>query len=122
MESKVIENTLSRVREKVAQVIVGLDEVIDILLVALLSDGHVLLEGIPGVGKTTLAKTFAQAIGGEFKRIQMTPDLLPADVLGINVYNQGNSSWHLKKGPIFANIILADELKARVSVALVIAT
>lgn len=110
MELNDVQEKLAQVREEVAEVIVGLDDVVDALLVALLSQGHVLLEGLPGLGKTTLAKTFAHVIGGEFNRIQMTPDLLPADVLGVNVYNQRDGTWNLRKGPVFANIILADEL------------
>ncbi len=110
MELSEIQEKLAHVRKEVEQVIVSLDEVVDALLVALLSQGHVLLEGLPGLGKTTLAKTFAHAVGGEFKRIQMTPDLLPADVLGVNVYNQKDATWNLRKGPVFANVVLADEL------------
>ena len=110
MEVSEVQEKLSRVREAVAEVIVGLDDVVDALLVALISEGHVLLEGLPGLGKTTLAKTFAQVVGGEFKRIQMTPDMLPADVLGVNVYNQRDGTWSLRKGPIFSNILLVDEL------------
>jgi MoxR-like ATPase len=72
--------------------------------------GHVLIEGPAGIGKTTLAKTFAQAIGGDFRRVQMTPDLLPADVLGVNVFNQRSGEWELKHGPIFCNVVLVDEL------------
>jgi MoxR-like ATPase len=72
--------------------------------------GHVLIEGPAGIGKTTLAKTFAQAIGGDFRRVQMTPDLLPADVLGVNVFNQRSGEWELKHGPIFSNVVLVDEL------------
>ncbi len=105
-----VQGRLTAIKAEVGRVVVGLDDVVDVLLVAMLSGGHVLIEGPPGIGKTTLAKTFAQSIGGEFKRIQMTPDLLPADVIGVNVYNQRNSGWELKRGPIFSNVLLVDEL------------
>jgi len=109
VESSVAEK-IGRVRDRVSQVIIGLDDVVDILLVAMVSWGHVLLEGPPGLGKTTLAKTFAQAVGSTFKRVQMTPDLLPADILGVNVYNPFDYTWVLRRGPIFANVVLVDEL------------
>jgi len=105
-----VKEKLNLVREAVAEVVVGLEDVVDTLLVALLSEGHVLLEGHPGLGKTTLAKTFAHVLGGEYKRIQMTPDMLPADVLGVNVYNQRTGTWSLRRGPVFTNVVLADEL------------
>lgn len=101
---------LAKVRERVAEVVVGLDQVVEVLLIAIISGGHVLIEGLPGLGKTTLAKAFAHSIGGTYKRIQMTPDLLPADVLGVNVYNPFDYTWVLRRGPIFANVVLIDEL------------
>jgi MoxR-like ATPase len=110
VEASEVQSKLKAVRESVSEVVVGMDDVMEMLLVALLSDGHVLLEGKPGVGKTTMAKTFAKAIGGSYQRIQMTPDLLPSDVLGVNVYNQQKQNWTLRRGPIFGNIILIDEL------------
>lgn len=99
-----------RIVEEVSTIVVGKKREIEMLLVALLCEGHVLLEGVPGIGKTLLAKTFAQAIGGSYKRIQMTPDLLPADITGSQVYNPKNGEFSLRKGPVFANVILADEL------------
>jgi len=98
------------IREEVSRVIVGKEDVVDALLVAFLAEGHILLEGVPGIGKTMLAKSFAQAIGGKFKRIQMTPDLLPADIVGTYVFDPKDASFRLRHGPIFANVILADEL------------
>ena len=110
MVARAISSRLNSVRESVSGVIVGLEDMIEMMMVAMLSGGHILLEGPPGLGKTTLAKTFAQSIGGSFNRIQMTPDLLPSDILGVNVYNPLDSTWILRRGPIFSNIILIDEL------------
>src|SRR5487761_1356830 len=100
----------NRFIDEISKSVVGRKKIVKLMLVALLSQGHILLEGNPGLGKTTLAKAFAQTIGGEFKRIQMTPDTLPADILGTYVYDQKNYSFDLRKGPIFANVILVDEL------------
>ncbi|MGI0080833.1 MAG: AAA family ATPase, partial [Nitrososphaerales archaeon] len=100
----------SRFVDEISKSVVGRNEVVKLMLVALLSQGHVLLEGNPGLGKTTLAKAFAQTIGGEFKRVQMTPDTLPADILGTMVFEQKATTFKLHKGPIFGNVILVDEL------------
>ena len=99
-----------RFDDEIAKTVVGRKEIVRIMLISLLGQGHVLLEGSPGLGKTTLAKAFSQTIGGEFKRIQMTPDTLPADILGTYVYDQRNSVFELHRGPIFGNVILVDEL------------
>jgi len=95
---------------EVGRFIVGKKDVIQMMLVALVSEGHVLLEGPPGTAKTLMAKTFAQTIGAKFSRIQMTPDTLPADILGSVVYNVRSGEFEVKRGPIFANIVLVDEL------------
>lgn len=110
MDMDGVQARLAEIKAEVGRVVVGYEDVVDVLLVAMLSGGHVLIEGPAGIGKTTLAKTFAQAIGGEFRRVQMTPDLLPADVLGVNVFNQRSGDWELKHGPIFSNVVLVDEL------------
>ena len=103
--------TLSnRFVDEISKSVVGRAEVVRLMLAALLSQGHILLEGNPGIGKTTIAKAFAQTIGGDFKRIQMTPDTLPADILGTYVYEAKKSEFRLHKGPIFGNVILVDEL------------
>lgn len=91
-------------------VIVGQKHLVDSLLIGLLSDGHILLEGVPGLAKTLAIKTLAQLVDSDFSRIQFTPDLLPADVVGTMVYSQKDESFHVKKGPVFANFILADEI------------
>jgi len=98
MDLEQVQDKLAEIKTEVARVVVGFEDVVDILLVAMLSGGHVLIEGPAGIGKTTLAKTFAQAIGGDFRRVQMTPDLLPADVIGVNVFNQRSGEWELKHG------------------------
>jgi MoxR-like ATPase len=100
---------VSNITAEVSKVVIGKEDVKEILLVALLSQGHVLIEGLTGTAKTTLARTFAQVIGGKFKRVQGTPDMLPADILGFYYYHPDGSSSFMP-GPIFANVILADEL------------
>jgi len=97
-------------REELGRVIVGQHYLIDRLIVGLLADGHVLLEGVPGLAKTLSVKSFAQAVDGKFQRIQFTPDLLPADIVGTLIYNPGVNEFQTKPGPIFANFILADEI------------
>ncbi len=92
------------------KVIVGQKHLVDSLLIALLSDGHILLEGVPGLAKTLAIKTLSDLIKADFSRIQFTPDLLPADVIGTMIYSQKNEEFHIRKGPVFANFILADEI------------
>lgn len=101
---------IDRLRDEVGRVIVGQQYMLDRLLIGLLSNGHVLLEGVPGLAKTLTIKSLAQAIHAHFSRIQFTPDLLPADVIGTMIYNQQKNEFIVRKGPIFANFILADEI------------
>jgi len=100
----------AKLRENIQKVIVGKDEVIDLTLIALLCEGHLLLEDVPGTGKTTLAKTIAKSLACSFQRIQFTPDLLPSDVTGIYYYNQKIQEFEFRPGPIFSQILLADEI------------
>jgi MoxR-like ATPase len=99
-----------RIVENISRVIVGKVRSIELLLVALLADGHVLIEDVPGLGKTLMAKSLARSIGGSFKRVQFTPDLLPADITGFNVYNQQTGQFTFQPGPVITNILLADEI------------
>jgi len=99
-----------RIRSNVGQVIVGKEDVIDMIFIALVTSGHVLLEDVPGTGKTMLAKAMAQSLNCSFKRVQFTPDLLPSDLSGIHYYNQKTSEFEFRPGPLFTNILLADEI------------
>src|SRR5438876_7057054 len=101
---------VATLRKEIGQVIVGQEYLVDRLLVGLLANGHVLLEGVPGLAKTLSVRTLAAAIQAKFHRIQFTPDLLPADIIGTMIYNQKNGEFTVRKGPIFANFILADEI------------
>ena len=96
--------------KNVSRVVVGKSECVELLMVALLADGHVLLEDVPGVGKTLIAKCLARSIGGIFKRVQFTPDLLPSDVTGFNIYNRKMGVFEFQPGPVVSNVLLADEI------------
>jgi MoxR-like ATPase len=105
-----IQDFVNRIEDNVEKVIVGKRSVIEMLMVALLCEGHILLEDVPGVGKTMLARSIAVSLGGKFKRLQCTPDLLPNDVTGVSVFNQKDSCFEFHPGPIFVNILLVDEI------------
>ncbi|MBC7319729.1 AAA family ATPase, partial [bacterium] len=100
-------NFRDKIVKNVSKIIVGKDEVIELVTVAFICGGHILLEDVPGLGKTMLVRAFAKTIGCDFKRIQFTPDLLPSDLTGINFYNQKTGDFQFKPGPIFTNILLA---------------
>ncbi len=100
----------NRIAENISRVIVGKTNTIELLLTGLLAEGHVLLEDIPGLGKTLMAKSLAKSIGASFKRVQFTPDLLPADITGFNVYNQHSGEFVFQSGPVMTNVLLADEI------------
>lgn len=105
-----LDEAVQRVRAEIAKVIVGQDQMVELLIAALLADGHVLIEGVPGVAKTLTAKLLARCIDVPFSRIQFTPDLMPSDVTGTSVFNPQTASFTFRKGPIFSNIVLIDEI------------
>ena len=106
----ICEMQITDILDNVSKVIVGKEEVTKKVITSILAGGHILLEDVPGMGKTMLAKTLAKSIDCDFGRVQFTPDLLPSDITGIHIYNQKSEDFVLKKGPVFANIILADEI------------
>ncbi len=103
-----------KIQSNCARVIIGKENIVEQVLICLIASGHVLLEDVPGTGKTMLLRAFSKSIGGDFKRIQFTPDLLPSDLTGINFYNQSKGEFEFRKGPLFANLILADEINRAV--------
>ena len=105
-----LQDFITQVIDNIERVIVGKRDAIELMMVALLCEGHVLIEDVPGVGKTMLARSIAVSLGGSFKRIQCTPDLLPNDITGVSVFNQGSGQFEFREGPVFVNILLADEI------------
>jgi MoxR-like ATPase len=110
MDLITVRDTAFRLRQEVHRVVVGQDHAIDLLLIALLCEGHILFEGVPGVAKTLLARTFASGLSLRFGRVQFTPDLMPGDIIGTNLFNFQTNSFTLTKGPIFTELLLADEI------------
>jgi MoxR-like ATPase len=107
---KYVPTTIEHIRAELRKTVVGQDEIIEQILVAIFAEGHALIEGVPGTAKTLIVKTLARIIGADFSRIQFTPDLMPSDIIGTNVFNFGTSEFTLRKGPIFTDILLADEI------------
>lgn len=101
---------IEELKKEISKVVVGQDGMVDALLIGLLCDGHVLVEGLPGVAKTTTINAIARALGLDFKRVQFTPDLLPSDIIGAEIYDPKNNSFKIKKGPVFTHLLLADEI------------
>ena len=110
MELTAVRDVAARLREQVHRVVVGQDQAIDLLLCSLLSEGHILFEGVPGVAKTLLARAFASGLSLQFGRVQFTPDLMPGDIIGTNLFNFQSNTFTLTKGPIFTQLMLADEI------------
>src|SRR6195952_851670 len=105
-----LSNAVEQIKNTIAQVVVGQNDAIDLLIAGILADGHILIEGVPGVAKTLTAKLIAKSIDVQYSRIQFTPDLMPSDILGTSVFNPKTTDFEFKPGPIFGNIILIDEI------------
>jgi len=103
-------HTIERIKKEIRKVVVGQDKMIEALLAGLLTRGHILLEGVPGLAKTTTVNALAKSLGLDFKRVQFTPDLLPSDIIGTEIYDPTNNTFKIKKGPVFTNLLLADEI------------
>jgi MoxR-like ATPase len=110
LDLRALNESIKKIREEVGRVLVGQEQMVDLIITAILADGHVLIEGVPGVAKTLTAKLVSKVISVKFSRIQFTPDLMPSDVLGTSIYNVKNSAFEFKAGPIFSNIVLIDEI------------
>ncbi len=110
MDLGAIQAVSENLRKQVCRIVVGQDAALDLMLVSLLCDGHILLEGVPGTAKTLLTQSFARSLSLDFGRIQFTPDLMPGDVLGTNLFNFQTNEFSLTKGPIFTQLLLADEI------------
>lgn len=110
MDLSGVEKLIGSIREEIGKIIVGQHRMVDLLIAALLADGHVLIEGVPGVAKTLTTKLLAQTISADFSRIQFTPDLMPADVIGTSVFNPKTTDFEFKEGPVFSNLVLIDEI------------
>ena len=105
-----MKEVLDKLKDNLKHVIKGKDDILDLVIIALCSGGNILMDDVPGVGKTTLAKALALSIDGNFHRVQFTPDLLPSDITGSSIFNPKDSEFHFRQGPIFTNIFLADEI------------
>src|SRR5262247_3844998 len=108
--SEYVSSTVNHIRTELHKVIVGQDDAIEQILIAVLAEGHALIEGVPGTAKTLMVKTLSRLINAQFSRIQFTPDLMPSDITGTNVFNVATSSFNLRRGPVFTDILLADEI------------
>ncbi|HRI68150.1 MAG TPA: AAA family ATPase, partial [Polyangium sp.] len=110
MNIEQVRDTIEKIRREAAKILLGQDDIIDGTLIAILAGGHVLIEGVPGLGKTLLVRTLAHVFGASFRRIQFTPDLMPSDVTGGNIFNQKEDRFDFHEGPIFTQLLLADEI------------